>query len=98
MKNNIEKEIGITEKVEERVTEVLAGMAGRWGRKSGGRKTGGKVGRVGVGLSQDHVHNMENQGFPGSESSQLNLIKLTYSPSCHPTIDLYVYCIRSLSS
>ena len=25
------------------MTEVLAGMAGRWERKSGGKKTGGKV-------------------------------------------------------
>ena len=46
-----------------------------------------------LGLSRDHVRNMENQGFPGSESSQLNLIKLTYSPSCLPTIDLFLYCI-----
>ena len=48
---------------------------------------------TGLGLSQDHVCNMENQGFPGSESSQLNLIKLTYPPSCLPTIDLFLYCI-----
>ena len=47
-----------------------------------------------VGLSRDHVRNMENQGFSGSESSQLNLIKLTYSPSCCPTIDLFLYCIE----
>ena len=47
-----------------------------------------------LGLSQDHVRNMENQGFSGSESSQLNLIKLTYSPSCYPTIDLFLYCIE----
>ena len=36
---------------------------------------------------------MENQAFPGSESSQLNLIKLIYPPSCLPTIDLFLYCI-----
>jgi hypothetical protein len=30
------------------VTEVLAGMSGRWGKKPGGRKTGGKVGGGGA--------------------------------------------------
>ena len=34
--NDFGDKICIAEKVEERVTEVMAGMSGRWGRKSGG--------------------------------------------------------------
>ena len=40
---NLGDKVCIAEKVEERVTEVMAGMSGRWGRKSGGRKAGGRV-------------------------------------------------------
>ena len=46
--NDFGDEIGIAEKVKERVTEVLAGMTGKWGKKPGGRKTGGKVGGGGA--------------------------------------------------
>ena len=46
--NDFQDEIYIAEKVKERVTEVMAGMAGRQGRKSGGRNADGKVGGGGA--------------------------------------------------
>ena len=42
--NDLGDEICIAEKVEERVSEVMAGMNGRWGKKTGGKRIGGKVG------------------------------------------------------
>ena len=41
--NNLGDEDCIREKVEERVTEVMARMSGRWGKKTGGKRAGGKV-------------------------------------------------------
>ena len=37
-----EDEFCITEKVKERVSEVMAGMSGRWRKKAGSKRTGGK--------------------------------------------------------
>ena len=51
--NDFIDEIGILEKFEERVTEVLAGMTGKWGNKAGGKKTGGKV--IGGGATGDKI-------------------------------------------
>ena len=42
------EEVCIAEKVEERVNEVMAGMSGRWGKKTGGKRIGGKVGDGGA--------------------------------------------------
>ena len=46
--NDYGEEVCVAEQVEERVNEVMAGMSGRWGRKSGGKRTGGKVGAGGA--------------------------------------------------
>ena len=46
--NDFRDKICIAEKAKERVTEVMAGMSGKWGRKSGGRKAGGRVGDGGA--------------------------------------------------
>merc|ERR1712112_600552 len=46
--NDLGEEVCIAEKVEERVNEVMAGMSGRRGKKTGGKRTGGKVGDGGA--------------------------------------------------
>ena len=40
---DIGDEVCIAEKVEDRVSEVIAGMSGRWGKRTGGKKAGGRV-------------------------------------------------------
>ena len=45
--NDICDEVCIVEKVEEMVSEVMAGMNGKW-KKASGKRTGGKVGDGGA--------------------------------------------------
>ena len=46
--SDLGEEVCVAEQVEERVNEVMAGMSGRWGKKLGGKRTGGKVGAGGA--------------------------------------------------
>ena len=47
MTYDLSDKVCIAEKVEERVTEVMAGMSRRW-KKTGGKRTGGRVGDGGA--------------------------------------------------